>query len=41
MLSGGGNAPNVKSVHSLKQRMLWIGPEKGYFIHFVSKTILN
>lgn len=35
MLSN-GNAPNVKSVHSLNKRMLWIEPEKGYFIHLVS-----
>lgn len=29
-------APTVKSVHSAKQRMLWIQPEADYFIHAVS-----
>ncbi|ORY74096.1 hypothetical protein BCR35DRAFT_353984 [Leucosporidium creatinivorum] len=32
MLNPGGG-PAVRSVHSSKQRMVWIQPEKGFFVH--------
>lgn len=33
MLSPPGDAPAVRSLHSLLQRMVWLEPEKGLFIH--------
>lgn len=39
MLSPPGDAPAVRSLHSLLQRMVWLEPEKGLFIHAVSSHL--